>query len=270
VADPCADLVRRSAASVRVGSGGARVTLLSSQPAPFVGASVWTLDVRRAGIPIADAEVHVVGHAPKRPGETPLEATVTALGAGRYEVWPVTFTAPGHDPAPVERAPLGERGCAPEESASQARRGPGPHGQHRHGRPQQAAQRRSRERRRRVAHVARGRKGPPHDARVRPIEAGRFERHRRRSRRARCRGAKTLRQACPSPPRACERRSRWSPERVLVPLRWSRSTAGRVGTCVATVSGVTTAYRYFEPKFTTDKAQTNCRRIPGATAFTPN
>jgi hypothetical protein len=48
-------------------------------------------------------------------------------------------------------------------------------------------------------------------------------------------------------------------------------TAGRVGTCVATVSGVTTTYRYYGPKFTTDKAQTNCKGIPGGTgAFTPN
>jgi len=47
-------------------------------------------------------------------------------------------------------------------------------------------------------------------------------------------------------------------------------TTSRVGTCVATITGVRTTYRYFGPRYTTAQAEENCRGLPGGGVFTAN
>ena len=48
----------------------------------------------------------------------------------------------------------------------------------------------------------------------------------------------------------------------------------RVGTCIATISGVETTYRYYSPSFKTSDAEQNCAALPGTGSsggvFTPN
>ncbi len=95
-------------------SGGLKVTLVASEPAPpSVGTNAWTLRVTDgAGAPMSNAPLSIASFMPDHGHGSSVKAVITPKGDGSYSVtpvylfmpgvWRVTFALPATDAAPAE------------------------------------------------------------------------------------------------------------------------------------------------------------------------
>jgi hypothetical protein len=81
----------------KLGLGGARVVLVSSDPSPPArNDNTWTLQIQNeVGDPLEGATVDLVPFMPDHQHGTPIRAEITDMGGGAYEAAPVNLWMPG-------------------------------------------------------------------------------------------------------------------------------------------------------------------------------
>jgi hypothetical protein len=99
-ATPCAEETRAtpySPAMIIESETGFRVTLIESAPAPRVGSSAWSLEVRDPdGKPVEGASLRVTPFMPDHRHGSTLTPVVDEAGDGSYVADPVHFTMTGY------------------------------------------------------------------------------------------------------------------------------------------------------------------------------